>query len=110
MHAKGPVQSWYLDTSNRLVLVEDILSAIRVQQLGLSACALLGTHLNNDKVREISLFKPGEVIIALDEDATDEAFKLAGRWGLAFPKIRVAILERDFKDDTDQNILRTLGV
>jgi DNA primase len=92
------------------VLVEDQLSAISAQQGGVNAVALLGTHLNNDKVWEISQWQPSQVIIALDADATDQAFKLARKWGLAFPKTRVAILARDLKEEKTDDIRYILGL
>lgn len=111
MHTEGPVQSWHtVPEERRLVLVEDIVSAMCAQQEGLSALALLGTHLNNDKVREIGLWGPSEVIIALDADATAEAFKLARKWGLAFPKTRVCILAEDLKDTPQEDICYVLGM
>ena len=111
MHSNGPVQSWCtVPYSRRLVLVEDTLSALKVMQAGVSALALLGTHLNNDKVREIGQWQPSEVIIALDADATTEAFKLARKWGLAFPKTRVAILAKDLKDEPRDDIKYILGI
>jgi len=111
MHTEGPVQSWHtVPEERRLVLVEDSVSAMCAQQEGLSALALLGTHLNNDKVREIGLWGPKEVIIALDADATAEAFKLAKKWGLAFPKTRVCILAEDLKDTPQEDIRYVLGM
>ena len=111
MHAVGPSQAWYPDPhENRLVLVEDQMSALRCQQEGISAVALLGTGLDNDKVREIAMWKPSEVIIALDADATDEAFKLARKWGLAFKKTRVAVLEQDLKEEAYGDIGEVLGL
>ena len=113
MHAQGPTQSWYPSAGTEttdLVLVEDQLSAISAQQGGVNAVALLGTHLNNDKVWEISQWQPSQVIIALDADATDQAFKLARKWGLAFPKTRVAILARDLKEEKTDDIRYILGL
>lgn len=112
MHADGPVMSWFpAGDYEHLVLVEDQISAWCAQLAGISACALIGTHLNNDKVREIAVQQPKEVIIALDADATEEAFKLARKWGLAFNKTRVAVLERDLKDEHDLfDIPEVLGV
>ena len=112
MHADGPVMGWYpVSDCGTLVLVEDSMSAWACQLAGLSACALIGTHLNNDKVREIATQRPREVIIALDADATDQAFGLARKWGLAFNKTRVAVLERDLKDEHDlHDIPEVLGI
>lgn len=94
----------------RLVVVEDVLSAIKVQQAGLSAVALLGTGLSNNKVAEMIRWRPEEVIIALDADATDQAFRHARKYGLAFPRTRVAILEQDLKDTPASKIREVLGV
>jgi hypothetical protein len=112
MHAAGPTQSWYhiLSGPRKVVLVEDQMSGYAVQQAGVSACALMGTQLDNDKIREIAQQKPDEVIIALDADATDQAFKLARKWGLAFRKTRVAILQRDLKDEQLSEIPHILGL
>lgn len=112
MHANGPTQSWYTawSLSKKLVLVEDQMSACVVQQSGVSACALMGTQLDNDKVREIANERPEEVIIALDADATEQSFRLARKWGLAFTKTRVAILKRDLKDEFIEDIQEVLGL
>ncbi len=114
MHSVGATMSWHhaLDPSHSsvLVLVEDQMSAMRAAEEGVSAVALLGTSLDNDKVREIAMWKPSQVIIALDADATQTAFKLARKWGLAFPKTRVAVLERDLKDEEDGDVPYVLGL
>ncbi len=104
MHAQGPTQAWYHNDNERVVIVEDQISGIAVMQAGLTCVALLGTHLDQDKVREIASVKPQEVIIALDADATNEALKLARKWGLAFKRTRVAILARDLKEECTDDI------
>lgn len=111
MHADVPIQSWYTSlATRRLILVEDMLSAMKIKQHGQSAVALLGTQLDARKARQLSQWRPDEVIIALDEDATEQAFKLARKWGLAFPKVRVAILEQDIKDTDNDDVLEVLGL
>lgn len=112
MHAAGPVQSFHTHgvAGDVIVLVEDQLSAEKVRQAGIGAVALMGTHLNADKVREIAMLRPKEVIIALDADATGLAFKHAREWGMAFNKTRVAVLERDLKDCNMDEISIILGV
>lgn len=99
--ADEPMQSFYGPRKHdRLVVVEDQLSAMRIaQDTGVSAVALLGTGTNAAKVREWQLISPTEVIIALDEDATGNAFAMAKKWGMAFSLTRVAILARDLKDE-----------
>lgn len=113
-HATGPMQSFYgppmgsVDDGT-LVVVEDQISAMAVAEAGHNAVALLGTIVNNDKVREWSLLKPKQVLIALDKDATDKAFAIARKWGLAFPETRVVMLERDLKDEDPHDIPFILG-
>lgn len=127
MHAFGPVQSFYpalvyasepeLGEQRPLVIVEDQLSAIKTAQAGYNVMALLGqpgspnvrSYSGHDRVREMQSLKPESVIVALDADATEAAFQFARKWGLAFPKIRVAMLERDLKDTPLADIPDVLG-
>lgn len=121
MHAAGPVQSFYGGTysppGSPLVLVEDQLSAIKTALAGFRSCALLGmpvaatgSYSGSDRIREIASLRPSEVIVAMDADATDKAFLFARNWGLAFNKCRVAILERDLKDEPLDDIREALGL
>lgn len=112
MHASGPVQSFHNFgcANDVVVLVEDQLSAVKAQAAGIGAVALMGTHLSADKVREIAMLRPREVIIALDADATGQAFSHARTWGMAFNKVRVAVLEQDIKDTPLNEIAYILGV
>jgi hypothetical protein len=125
MHSHGPVQSFYGSVIPRLsprpiVLVEDQLSAIKAAQTGAVAYAVallgaggstrLGSMSGSDGIRELSAIKPREVIVAFDADATDSAFKWARKWGLAFPKVRVAVLERDLKDTQLNDIADALNI
>lgn len=84
--------------TGKIVVVEDQISAAKVAQAGYIGAALTGSYLGEDKVKEISRYKPAEVVVALDADATGEAFKAARKWGLAFPAIRVLPLQTDIKD------------
>lgn len=86
------------DHRDIVLLVEDPLSAMRAATDGIAAVALLGTQLDPNKVRDISLLRPKKVVIALDKDATTQAFRLAKKWGLAWPEVRVLVLEQDIKD------------
>jgi hypothetical protein len=122
MHTELPVQATYSGPAmirgqihavpGAVVLVEDQLSAIKVAQLEQVAysVALLGTHLNVERVREIALLRPETVYLALDADATSLAFKHAREFGLAFKKIRVVILEQDLKDTKMADIPKVLGL
>jgi hypothetical protein len=96
--------SWHLPQrsrdAGRLFVVEDQVSAAKVAQSGYVGVALMGAYLGEDKVKEISKWHPKEVTIALDADATGEAFKAVRKWGLAFPKTKVLVLRQDIKDMT----------
>lgn len=110
MHQQGPTQSWYFPTfmsrcAPEIVIVEDQISAMKVAQAGFVSVANLGTFIDERKVREIAVQRPRLVVIAFDNDASSTALKMARKWGLAFPAIRVALLERDIKD-TDPNDVR----
>jgi hypothetical protein len=113
--------SWYppyrrgqLASTRPTVIVEDQLSALRCAQLDKvgNAVALLGTTLTRDKAAEIVQVAGGsEVLLALDPDAYETAFKLARIWGPAFDNLRVVLLTVDPKDArTDRELARMLGV
>lgn len=112
MESSGPVQSWYYHHGQLpFVLVEDQLSAIKLYASGIAnAVALLGTYIDAERVREIAMLHPKEVIIALDSDATSRAFLAAKKWGLAFRKIRVAMLSKDLKDIPMNDFNEVLGI
>lgn len=125
---QGPCQSFYevalcapyvSKTHERpVVLVEDQLSAIKLSAYGYNAVAFLGTpvdHLlsynGSDRVSEIARWaKEREVIVALDPDATEDAFKFARKWSSAFKQLRVAILDKDLKDTDHIHFREVLGV
>jgi len=104
-------QSWHFPPAgverrhDKLVVVEDQVSAMKVSELGFKCVAIMGCHLDITRVREIALERPQEVMLALDTDATANAFSLAGKWGMAFPKLRVAVMAADPKDSTAYDLL-----
>ena len=122
----APLQSFYkprgvLDFSHvdaPLVLVEDQLSAIKLAAHGYPAVAILGkprsslgTYSGLDRVTEIARTARGaEVIVALDADATEDAFMFVRKWRSAFNRCRVAILTADIKDTPAKQFPEVLGV
>lgn len=107
--------SWHLppygtETADmqRVVIVEDQISAAKVAQAGQVGVALTGSYLGEDKVKEIASWRPKSVTIALDQDATGEAFKAARKWGLAFPTTRVLTLQTDIKDMKHSDVVELL--
>lgn len=115
---RGPVLSHYHPVihNRALVVVEDQLSAIKLAQAGLRSIALLGTPRNGeigmDRLTEISQSARGglQTLIALDADATEEAFLFARKWGHAFNHLRVAPLTQDIKDTPMAEIFKVLGL
>lgn len=104
-------QSWYRVDKSRdapCVIVEDIPSAVRVSMCGVNAVALLGTLVNVDKALELVKYS-GHVVVALDQDATDKAFRIAREYGLMWGMVSVLPLQKDFKDMTDAEIYNKLG-
>jgi hypothetical protein len=103
-HERGPLLAWNarprytLDRAPVVLAVEDQLSAIRAHQfLGVATVALLGTGVNQEKIGAIQKHTDS-LVIALDKDATGQAFAIARKWGQAFKSCRVLILEDDLKD------------
>lgn len=109
LEVEEPCQSWYgRTTATGIVLVEDSLSAMRLVEFdsSLRTVAILGTGVNAEKVREIQRASVDydEVMIALDADATGQAFAMARKWGNAFRKCRVIVLSKDIKDSSDEEL------
>jgi len=116
---RAPLQAFYRghgpgSTPKPLVIVEDQLSAIKLAECGLHAMALLGTpnkgEIGMDRLSELSRIASVEQIVALDADATEQAFEFARKWGTAFKRLRVAILARDLKDTPKGAIFGVLGL
>lgn len=106
-----PWQCWYVHGADfsRVVLVEDQVSALKLSRY-CTAVALLGTHMNEAQATEIASVRPGAVTIALDEDATNTAYKLKRWYGLMYPHCDVVQLHKDIKDMSDETIIEALGI
>ncbi len=94
--------------SSSIVIVEDILSAIRVGK-SLPAVALLGSYIP-DSIRE--LLKPySKVLIWLDPDKISTAYKYATKLAPVTGKqFRVVLGSKDPKEYSDGEIKEKLGV
>ena len=103
-----PLVSWYLPfKSGPLVIVEDQVSAIKVSKVS-NSLALLGTHMPLDVVKLLQNLKPSRIILALDPDATSTALQIAGYYGLFLGNLSVAILSKDPKDMSYEEIRRNI--
>ena len=91
-----------------VVIVEDIISAIRCKRLFGNAVALLGTGFNPEQATYLSsLFK--NIVYALDPDAVYKAIDYAIEYQLLFNSSRVAFLTADPKDLSDEKLLLEVG-
>jgi len=90
LHFPAPIQS---DT---VLLVEDIPSANKMNPF-YPCVALLGVHLNEDKIAYMNKQGITKFIIALDNDATRQAIRIARKWMV---DLQVLPLERDLKDES----------
>ena len=94
-------------TSESILLVEDIPSAIRASSF-FPSCAMLGTNLAVLRVRQIcSSFR--SVYLALDKDATEKAVKYKVRYSLMFDKFEVVPLHKDIKNMSHNELTTLMG-
>jgi hypothetical protein len=99
---KGPLMAWYghkhLRGNLPLVVVEDQVSAARLSEY-LPAVALLGTTASDQDIEQLEAAQSedGNIIVMLDQDATDAAFRLARRIrrGLCWPLVRTDVKDMD---------------
>lgn len=92
--------------SSVLIVVEDPFSAYAAAEFGYRGLALLGTHLTDALEAELGRFE--EIVIALDQDATDKGARIAKR--LSYLNVRQLPLERDIKDMDVHQKSAILGV
>lgn len=91
---------------DELVLVEDVISAIRMSTVGkIDSAALLGTHITEDTIAKLKTKGFKHIIILLDADATARAIKLKEKMELSFQSVVIKPLEGpDIKDLSDTEI------
>lgn len=87
-----------------VVLVEDVVSALKVGQVT-DSIALLGTNLKEKYIKYISKYK--KVVVALDEDATTSALKIYDSLKL-YTNCTILPLTKDLKYYTIAEITKKL--
>lgn len=107
-HTEQGAMAWYTNThTSAVIIVEDQLSAIRASDY-LNSVALLGTHLNEERVAEIKASGCKPVYLALDADA----YALAVKYTIEYrSELRPQLLRlaKDIKDHTDEELTALLG-
>jgi hypothetical protein len=101
-HPQGAAwMAWFPRQRGGLVVaVEDVFSAMRLWERGISAVALLGVSLSGVKLAELRRFA-GTIVLALDDDAFGLALETAVRHS-----IQVRFVEPDIKDMTEEQLTR----
>lgn len=89
-------------SSDSLIIVEDIYSAIRASEY-MNAAAILGTHLNQERVDTLRYLKCRHNYLALDADAFDKTIKYVKRFRNILQMVPVK-LERDLKNHTSDEL------
>lgn len=97
LHAEDDAVACYRNYgSDKLIIVEDIYSALRCSDY-MNAAAILGTHINDVRVLTMREIKPSVVYLALDADAFDKAIGYVKKFRNTLRMIPVK-LERDLKN------------
>jgi hypothetical protein len=101
--------SWYREhLSSPTIIVEDIPSAVRAA-VYCNSVALNGTACGSSRAVEIAEYATRPIIVALDQDATAEAFKIAEKWALLWGDVKVLPLVQDIKNMGEEDVKRLLS-
>lgn len=102
-----PFIGWYLGRDGApLIIVEDLISAMRAWQAGYNAVALLGTHLSRAMAAElVDVWRWEPIGLALDKDAFSVACRICAKYGDRL-NIRPILLAADLKDLPDDAAVR----
>lgn len=90
-------------------LVEDLLSKQRLNQEGITAIALLGTHICDSLIEHLT-DNYSSIYLALDNDATAKALRWKYKIGYLFEDFTVVLLTKDIKDMDRDAILALVSV
>jgi hypothetical protein len=102
-----PFIGWY-GKGRQVVVVEDILSALKVSQAGARGVALNGTHLTLDMAREIADFADPPVVLALDKGTMPLQVVYRNKYDTVWDGTKIWQLDRDLKYETEESIKEAL--
>lgn len=105
-----PWMGWYREISTGpIVIVEDAISALKVSRHFQVVC-LHGSHISLEmlmEILEIAGIKE-DLVLALDRDAIPKAIKFIVEWRFLAPNFRAALLSKDLKYSSDNEIKEIL--
>lgn len=93
--------------SDTLIIVEDILSAVRLAAYS-DSVAITGTNLLRPVISHIKQSRYDKVWLALDNDAIKRAFSLVRRFQSELPHMNVMGLQQDFKNMSSADMQQVL--
>jgi hypothetical protein len=96
-HTEEGAIAWHVNpTTPGLIIVEDIFSAIRAADY-ISSVALLGTHLNDERIDQIRQAGLGPVYLALDADVYPQIIRYVQQFRSRLPMVPLK-LTKDLKN------------
>jgi hypothetical protein len=112
-YGKGNLKDTYniLNQTNRIVLTEDIISAIKVSKCGVGAMPLYGSFVGRERFKRLYnlINKDDEVLVWLDPDKRKEGTKEAELGRLYGINCRTILSSYDPKEHSYEEIKRILG-
>lgn len=81
--------------SQHVIIVEDVISCIKISKLGYSSIALLGTHFKEEL---LPYLKNKKIVLWLDNDALAKAVAIGNKYKLFVKDLRVKYTIKDPKD------------
>ena len=104
-----PLPAEHYNALGRAVLVEDALSAMKINYSSeYQGVALLGTHFSDDHAKLLLKSGYNKLAIWLDPDARDKAASIKQKYGIFFNEFRVVYSDIDPKDTPIQETVAIL--
>lgn len=90
-----------------IYITEDIVSAIKLFNIGYSSAALLGTHMTEEVARKLRTLADS-LVLCLDADAVQKAVQIRDKYKFYFSNIEIKYLQKDIKDTSYEELRRLL--
>jgi ribosomal protein L37AE/L43A len=93
---------WSIGNYEYAVVVEDIFSAVNCYNAGFNGIALSGTSLPIEFIESFRNYRG--LVVALDKDASTDAFEIKKLLDFYCPLVLVLLLENDLKDENVEQV------